>query len=93
MTEPAIADLILTNGRFHTLDRSRPEADTVAIAGGRFLAVGDTDGSHAPPHARQPARRPWRPHRHSGTERLAFAPDPRRPELQPGAALGRRAVP
>jgi predicted amidohydrolase YtcJ len=41
MTEPAIADLILTNGRFHTLDRSRPEADTVAIAGGRFLAVGD----------------------------------------------------
>ncbi|WP_296947875.1 amidohydrolase [uncultured Massilia sp.] len=41
MTNTAIADLILTNGRFHTLDRSRPEADTVAIADGRFLAVGD----------------------------------------------------
>ena len=41
MTTPAIADLILTNGRFHTLDRSRPEADTVAIADGRFVAVGD----------------------------------------------------
>ena len=37
----AIADLILTNGRFHTLDRSNPQADAVAIADGRFLAVGD----------------------------------------------------
>jgi predicted amidohydrolase YtcJ len=41
MNTPASADLILTNGRFHTLDRTRPEADAVAIAGGRFLAVGD----------------------------------------------------
>jgi len=41
MNQAATADLILTNGRFHTLDRSRPEADTVAIADGRFLAVGD----------------------------------------------------
>ncbi|WP_198117191.1 amidohydrolase [Massilia rhizosphaerae] len=37
----AIADLILTNGRFHTLDRSNPQAEAVAIADGRFLAVGD----------------------------------------------------
>jgi predicted amidohydrolase YtcJ len=41
MNTPAIADLILTNGRFHTLDRSNPQADAVAIAGGRFVAVGD----------------------------------------------------
>lgn len=41
MNTPAIADLILTNGRFHTLDRTRPQAEAVAIADGRFLAVGD----------------------------------------------------
>ena len=40
MNTPAIADLILTNGRFHTLDRSNPQAEAVAIADGRFLAVG-----------------------------------------------------
>jgi predicted amidohydrolase YtcJ len=33
-------DLILTNGRFATLDRSNPEAEAVAIAGGKFIAVG-----------------------------------------------------
>src|SRR5437660_3429123 len=35
------ADLILANGRFSTLDREKPRARAVAIAGGRFLAVGD----------------------------------------------------
>jgi predicted amidohydrolase YtcJ len=35
-----IADLILTNGRFATLDRSNPNPQAVAIAGGKFLAVG-----------------------------------------------------
>ena len=35
------ADLILTNGRFTTLDPARPEATAVAVAGGRFVAVGD----------------------------------------------------
>ncbi|WP_266181847.1 amidohydrolase [Dyella humicola] len=34
------ADLILHGGRFTTLDRSRPEVDAVAIADGKFLAVG-----------------------------------------------------
>jgi predicted amidohydrolase YtcJ len=34
------ADLILYNGRFSTLDRSSASADAVAIADGRFLAVG-----------------------------------------------------
>ncbi|MBB5464127.1 hypothetical protein HDG32_000220 [Paraburkholderia sp. CI2] len=37
-------DLILHNGRFTTLDRSNPIASAVAIADGRFVAVGsDTD--------------------------------------------------
>ncbi|KQV37785.1 amidohydrolase [Massilia sp. Root335] len=40
MNTPAIADLILTNGRFHTLDRSNPQANAVAIGAGRFIAVG-----------------------------------------------------
>jgi predicted amidohydrolase YtcJ len=35
-------DLILTNGRITTLDRSNPVAEAVAIAGGRFTAVGAT---------------------------------------------------
>lgn len=33
-------DLILHGGRFTTLDRSRPEADAVAIADGKFVTVG-----------------------------------------------------
>jgi predicted amidohydrolase YtcJ len=33
-------ELILYGGRFSTLDRSRPQADAVAIADGRFIAVG-----------------------------------------------------
>ncbi|MGJ7536057.1 MULTISPECIES: amidohydrolase [unclassified Variovorax] len=34
-------DLILTNGRFTTLDRAHPNPETVAITAGRFSAVGD----------------------------------------------------
>lgn len=34
------ADLILHNGRFHTVDRSQPSASAVAIKDGKFLAVG-----------------------------------------------------
>ncbi|WP_244607026.1 amidohydrolase [Bosea sp. CS1GBMeth4] len=34
------ADLILVNGRFTTLDRSNPNPESVAIAGGRFVGVG-----------------------------------------------------
>ncbi|WP_152224207.1 amidohydrolase [Pseudomonas sp. SCB32] len=34
------ADLILTNGRFHTVDREKPNATAVAIADGKFIAVG-----------------------------------------------------
>jgi len=35
------AELILRNGRFTTLDRSKPTASAVAVAKGRFTAVGD----------------------------------------------------
>lgn len=34
------ADLILFNGRLHTVDRDKPEATAVAIKDGRFVAVG-----------------------------------------------------
>ena len=46
MTEPTLssaAPLILINGCFHTVDRSCPQASAVAIADGKFLAVGDAD--------------------------------------------------
>src|SRR6202789_4457384 len=36
----SIPDLILFNGRFHTLDPANPVASAVAISGGRFSAVG-----------------------------------------------------
>ena len=38
MTAP---ELILHNGRFTTLDKSQPEADAVAVTGGRFSHVGE----------------------------------------------------
>ncbi|EEG09837.1 amidohydrolase [Pseudogulbenkiania ferrooxidans] len=37
------ADLILFNGRIHTVDREHPEATAVAIKGDTFLAVGEAD--------------------------------------------------
>ncbi|MFP3536284.1 amidohydrolase [Pseudomonas sp. SIMBA_021] len=41
MKPDAIADLILFNGRLHTVDRARPRASAVAIKDGRFIAVGN----------------------------------------------------
>jgi predicted amidohydrolase YtcJ len=43
--------LILTNGRFHTADKANPVATAVAIADGKFLAVGGTEDvmRHAAP--------------------------------------------
>ena len=38
---PMHTDLILVNGRFTTLDRANPNPEAVAIAGGRFSAVGN----------------------------------------------------
>ncbi|MDR6674551.1 amidohydrolase [Xanthomonas sp. 1678] len=47
MAEPhaidAAPDLILYRGRFTTLDRSRPNAEAVAIKDGRFLQVGSNE--------------------------------------------------
>ncbi|WDZ95883.1 amidohydrolase [Herbaspirillum sp. WKF16] len=34
-------DLILINGKFHTVDKQNPIADAVAIGGGKFIEVGD----------------------------------------------------
>ncbi len=34
------ASLIITNGKFHTVDRQNPTAQAVAIRDGKFLAVG-----------------------------------------------------
>jgi predicted amidohydrolase YtcJ len=35
--------LILLNGRFHTVDKSKPTATAVAIKDGKFIAVGDVE--------------------------------------------------
>ena len=40
MSQTTKPERILMNGRFTTLDRARPEADAVAIASGKFVAVG-----------------------------------------------------
>ncbi|RRZ86802.1 amidohydrolase [Erwinia sp. 198] len=40
MVTPGKADVILTNGRFHTVDRENPVADAVAIRDGKFLEAG-----------------------------------------------------
>ncbi|MGE8361014.1 amidohydrolase family protein [Pseudomonas sp.] len=37
---PMSADLILFNGRLHTVDREKPQATAVAIKDGKFVAVG-----------------------------------------------------
>ena len=39
----ASSTMILINGRFHTVDKSRPTATAVAIKDGKFLAVGDIE--------------------------------------------------
>ncbi len=41
MSQPTAPDLILTNGKFTTLDRSNPNPEAIAITAGRFSAVGD----------------------------------------------------
>lgn len=40
---PAPADLVLTNGRIVTVESAAPEAQAVAIAGSRIVAVGSAD--------------------------------------------------
>ncbi|MEO6119696.1 MAG: amidohydrolase [Terriglobales bacterium] len=41
-TKPA-ADLILTNGQIRTVDKSRPQAEALAVIGERIVAVGTSD--------------------------------------------------
>ena len=43
MTDAPIADVILRNGSFTTLDRSNPVATAVAIKNGTFIAVGQAE--------------------------------------------------
>ena len=82
-------DLILHGGRITTLDinagqrRGRRQGASPLSATTRTCSpLGDKTHS----------RRSAKAKRHPGPERLAPAPDPRRAQLQPGAALGRRAV-
>ncbi len=37
------ADLIIVNGNMHTMDRSQPNAEAIAIHGNRIIAVGSND--------------------------------------------------
>jgi predicted amidohydrolase YtcJ len=41
------ADLVLTNGRLHTLDRANPSARATAISGGQIVYVGGTAGAES----------------------------------------------
>ncbi len=41
MTSTVTPDLILINGKFHTVDRQNPSASAVAISNGKFVEVGD----------------------------------------------------
>lgn len=43
----APADVVLTGGRFHTVDPTRPWAEAVAISGGRYVYVGTSRGASA----------------------------------------------
>ena len=52
---PTVADLILFNGQFHTLDSARPTASAVAVKDGRLVAVGSDDDIH--PYAGVATRR------------------------------------
>jgi predicted amidohydrolase YtcJ len=47
LTTVTTADTLLVNGRFTTFDASNPNPQAVAIADGRFIAVGDEDGLRA----------------------------------------------
>ena len=83
------ADLVLFNGRIATQDDRRSMVQAVAIKDGRVLATGsDAEISRFQASGNRSAR----PHGDPGADRLALASDPRRPVLQPRAALGRRAV-
>lgn len=47
LSQPRSADLLLVNGKVWTVDRSRPEAQAIAVAGDRILAVGSNEAMRA----------------------------------------------
>lgn len=47
LTAAAAADLLLVNGRIHTLDGARPEAAAMLVRGERIVAVGSTAEARA----------------------------------------------
>jgi hypothetical protein len=42
LSQPQIADIAFVNGKIWTVDKSKPEAEAVAVLGGRILLVGST---------------------------------------------------
>ena len=86
------ADLILFNGRITTLDRQKPEAGA-SPSGTAASSPSATSGtSWRSPGPTTQRDRPQGPPRHPGPDRQPHAHHPRRPQLQHGAALGRRAL-
>jgi predicted amidohydrolase YtcJ len=81
-----LADLILYNGRLHTVDRKKPQASAVAIKDGRFVVVG-SDAQAMALQAGHASRRPAWSYGDSRAQRLTLAPDPWRSQLQPRTAL------
>ena len=42
LSQSQIADIVFVNGKIWTVDRAKPEAEAVAVLGGRILSVGST---------------------------------------------------
>ena len=85
-------DLALYNGKITTLNPQQPEVSALGITDGRIVAAGTDDEvlSQASPETKRidlHGRRVI-----PGLNDSHHASDPWRPQLQPGAALGRRAV-
>lgn len=85
------ASLIISNGKFHTVDRENPTAQAVAIKDGKFLAVGSENDvmQHAGPETQiidlhGHTAVPGLNDSHLHLIRGGF-------ELQPGTTLGRCA--
>ena len=90
MSSSTAPDLVLQNGRITTLDPARPEARSVGDQGWPHRRHRRCE--HGVRGPADDGRRSRGAARHPRPQRLASPRDPRRPLLQPGAALGRRAV-
>ena len=91
-TSHPVPDLVLRNGRFTTLDRANPIATAVAIRDGTLRCRRRRCRSRAARRPDDARHRPEGPTRAAWPDRQPPAHHPRRPELQHGAALGRRAL-